>query len=314
MRRPAHKRRSWSRKLMLIAAGILVLAVIVVPTTQAFAATGSTAVGPSLSMASSCPSYVIVGARGSGQPDETSGKFRGLGPEVDKMATVLQQVLGKKHFSTAYKAINYTAAPVSVLRPTAAQLKLFLKNPSAALADWYENNVKKFMASIADGVAKTVAYAESKTKECRAVNTALILVGYSQGAMAVHEAELQLKKAEGKGTSFAFGRIGGTLLLSDGYRVKETIAKQFGTAKPGGQGVATVLRHGVGDLPDPGPSPANVCDANDVVCDFSARLFLRIANLLAVHTSYAKCNAKDQCTYKPVLTTAANWVADGALP
>jgi Cutinase len=313
MHSPNRERRPWGRRVLLIAAGILVLAAVALPT-EAFAVAKSGGVSPSLSTASSCPNFIIVGARGSGQPDETSGKFRGLGPEVDKMVSVLQVDIGKAHFSTGIKAINYPAVSVKVLLPTKAQIKLFAKNPAAALANWYSTNVKKFMSSIAAGVSATVKYTESATAGvCRTKNTAFILVGYSQGAMVVHEAELQLKKAEDKGTSFAFGRIGGTLLLADGYKVKKTIAKQFGTYKPGGQGVATALGHGVGDVPGAG-STADICNANDVVCDFSAKLFVHIPSILTVHTSYAKCNAKDQCTYMPVLTSAANWVASGAIP
>jgi hypothetical protein len=186
--------------------------------------------------------------------------------------------------------------------PTKAQIKLFLKNPGAALANWASTNVKKFMSSIAAGVSAMVKYTESETRACRSSNTAFILVGYSQGAMVVH-----------KGISFAFGRIGGTLLLADGFKVNKTAAKQFGTYKPGSQGVATAVGLGVGDVPEAGGA-ADICNANDVVCDFSSKLFVHIPSILTVHTPYAKCKANGQCTYLPVLTTAANWVAHEALP
>ncbi len=294
---------------MIITAGILTLVAVAVPG-QALAATGASSVSSSPSK-TSCPMFDFIGARGSGQPDETSGAFRGLGPEVDKMVTVMEDVVAHKGHSTGITALNYPAVPVKVLIPTAAQIKLFRTNPAAALADWYNTNVKKFMGSIAKGVSAMVSYAEHETKACP--GTAFVLAGYSQGAMVMHEAELQLRAAEEKGTSFAFGRIGGTILLADGYRVPNTKAKEFGTSKASGQGIATYLRHGVGDVAE-GTTTANICDANDAVCNFGANLFLHIPSAISVHTSYAKCNAKNQCTYKAVLTTAATWVADKALP
>jgi hypothetical protein len=55
----------------------------------------------------------------------------------------------------------------------------------------------------------------------------LILAGYSQGAMVMHQAELRLAAAHDDGV---LGQIAGTLLLGDGDRVSHTAADEFGTS------------------------------------------------------------------------------------
>jgi Cutinase len=286
---------------MAIAAGILALTAVAVPA-QALAATSGASTISSPSRAS-CPDFDFIGVRGAGQADEASGQFRGFGPEVEKMITVMQYYVGHVIGDTSdSKAISYPAAPVKVLIPSAATIKLFLKHPAAALVYWYNHNVKEFLSSIAEGVSETESYVKAEAKSCP--STRLVLVGYSQGAMVVHEAELKLHLNNQSSIPLT-----GTILLADGYRVPNTKAvRSYGTSKASGQGIATSLHHGVGDVSDP-HFTFNICDANDVVCNFGANLFLHIPSAISVHTSYAKCNAKNQCTYKGVLTTAADRMA-----
>ena len=71
-----------------------------------------------------------------------------------------------------------------------------------------------------------------------------MLAGYSQGAMAMHQAELELRDA---GETELLTHVAGALLLADGDRVASTTAKRFGTASSTAEGIRTYLRSAVPD-------------------------------------------------------------------
>lgn len=290
---------------LIITAGILALAAIGVPA-QAYAATSTESVASSPSKAR-CPDVDFIGARGSGQAYDPSGPFKGLGPEVSKMVTVMQDVAHKAGIgiTSIVQAVNYPAVSTSVLKPSKREIVL-LSNPAtiaAGLALYYKNNVKVFLASIAAGVSAMVGDAVREGNACR--GAVFVFAGYSQGAMVAHQAELELERRQLQ----AFYNTIGTILLADGDRVSNTKAMEFGTSKHSGKGIATYLHHGVGDVPIPGTT-ANICDANDLVCNFGPSQLLHFSSSIAVHTSYAKCNKENKCTYKPVLTSAATLIGN----
>lgn len=90
-------------------------------------------------------------------------------------------------------------------------------NLGAAELIYEKKNLKPYEASLADGVKQTIADVRAVLSLCP--ESELVLAGYSQGAMAVHQAELQLQRG---GDEEALGAIGGTLLLGDGDRVPNT--------------------------------------------------------------------------------------------
>lgn len=282
-------------------AGLLAVAGIVIPAQTALAA-------PRLSAAPSaehCPNVEFIGARGSGQPYDVSGRFHGLGPEVNHMIGIIKGKLHAKAITYGTDALSYPADSVNDLKPTSTELTL-IENPltlAAGLALYYEDNVKKYLHSIATGVSDTIFDADSFYNTCRP--TVLVLVGYSQGAMVMHQAEVQLQSKHPK----VFGRIAGTIELADGNRVPNTKAKEFGTSKANGEGVQTYLtklsKHP--DVPLP-RTTANICNAGDLVCNFNASAVLHFSSAAKVHTSYSHCT-KTSCTYQPVLSSAATWVA-----
>ena len=303
MRTSTRARRPRGWKYSIITAGILALAAIAVPA-QAFAAPSAPSTGSALSKPG-CPGLYVIGARGSGQAYDVNGPFRGLGPEVDKTVTVVDNVVKKSLGITAsIKAIDYPALSTDVLKPSKAVLTLIGHGYILlGLALWYKESVEKYLKSITAGTAAMVADAEHDAGTCP--ETPLVLAGYSQGAIVAHQAEVELKRK----SSRAFGNIAGTLLIADGDRVENTKAHEFGTSKSGGEGIETYLYLSDEDAPLPNGT-ANICDADDIVCDISVGALWDYKKSIAVHTSYAKCDKDNKCTYLPVLTTAATWVGN----
>jgi hypothetical protein len=187
---------------------------------------------------------------------------------------------------------------------------MLLSNPmtfSLGVSDYIKNNLGKFTGSINKGVDDLIFDARHYSLLCG--STIFVFVGYSQGAMVVHSAEVALDK---KSEKPIFSKIAGTLLLADGYRTPDTKAHEFGTSKKGKEGIVSWLVGPGRDVPLP-DTTASICDANDIVCDFSRDTFLHIGADIKIHTSYTECDKKEQCTSKQVLTTAATWVGDAVL-
>lgn len=280
-------------------AGFLGLAAIAVPV-QALADTARSA-SPA---AEHCPGVEFIGARGSGQPYDSGGRFHGLGPEVNKMIGVVQGKLRAKGISFGTDALAYPADSVNDLKPSGFELAL-LSNPmtlDAGLAYYYVHNVRKYLSSIATGVSDAIFDADTWHSVCGP--TVFVLVGYSQGAMVMHQAEVQLKAKH----PAVFKNIAGTLLLGDGNRVPNTKAKEFGSSAANAEGVQTYLTP-MGSHPDvPLPkTTANICNNGDIVCNFNLSRVLHFSASAKVHTSYSHCTSTG-CSYQKVLTTAATWV------
>jgi predicted esterase len=254
-----------------------------------------------------CNNVEFIGARGSGQAyDSGAGPFHGDGPEVWKMVSVVEKQLHAHGYSYGSDAVPYPADSVNDLKPSATEL-MFLENPMTADAElvyYYFHNVKKYLNSIAAGVSDTLTDVLDYHEVCPPTN--FVLVGYSQGAMVMHQAEVQISAKHHS----VLKSILGTLLLGDGNRVPNTKAKEFGTSPAKAEGIQTYLTpmSSHPDVPLP-KTTANICNNKDIVCDFNLDQVLHFSASAKVHTSYAYDCGKTSCKYEPVLTTAANWVA-----
>jgi hypothetical protein len=305
---PAGGRGTPWRKCLIIATGLLALAAMAVPA-QAVASplpsiprTGSL---PKV-LGQSCPNVEFMGARGSGE--KSIAPFRGVGPEVNQMFNVIQGMLHKRGITYGTEEVMpYPADSVSVLHPSAFEIMLFLVDEVGGAHYYYSHNLKKFLASINEGVANAVAAIKDFHDLC--TQTVYVLGGYSQGAMVIHEAENKLSAGLRK-------MIAGTLLVGDGNRVVNTKAKgKFGTSPNNAQGIATYLSKWVSSLGKPRDvalpnTTANICNDHDYVCDFNLYAIEHFPSSSAIHSSYARCNSKNKCTYEKVLTTAAEWVGN----
>jgi hypothetical protein len=256
--------------------------------------------------AATCAAVWFIGARGSGEPAsqayvQGTSKITGMGKEVGDLAFQVRADLASKKLSVGLKPVGYAADSVSDLKPSATELALAKKGSSgvgAALAA-YIAGVKRYDASMNQGIKQTEAAVAQVLSSCPKAK--LILAGYSQGAVAVHDAENWIaanKPAE-------LSHIAGTLLLGDPDRVPHSKSKLFGSSPASGEGLRVylhlVLAH---DVPKPATT-ATITNANDLVGDFHGGLSLLGHKAdSAIHGAYKTPPAGPK-----LLASAASWVA-----
>lgn len=246
----------------------------------------------------SCSDIEFIGARGSG---ESEHGYDGMGRSVSLMASRLRDDLRQAGLDMRTLPVVYTAASVAVLNPSRAEIAGMLSGVPAvaavAAAHYYGHHVRPYLASLAEGTAQTITEARALQSSCP--DTGLVFGGYSQGAMAIHQAQVQLRHRNQVNLLQAFA---GTLFLGDGDRVPKTRAHLFGTAGGHGEGIRTYL-HGIArhDVEDPGFS-AEICNAGDLVCDFNLHTLENHGRGASVHTSYAGRHGQ-------LLRSAVDWLA-----
>jgi cutinase len=271
-------------------------AVAAVVMTVAAVAAGSASGAPAHA-SSACAAVTFLGAAGSGEGPGSKdySKMQGLGAEVYGMDQSFVKALGSS-VSLSTMHVDYAAASTHDLEPVHPNivLSLVLDDPISAEA-LYAADIGKFFESIQQGTSIAVSDVKALVSSCP--STLIVLAGYSQGAMVMHQAELQLA-VDGDGL---LTHVAGTMLLADGDRAPNTkAAEQLGTAPAGGEGIRPYLRLvGKKDVPLPATT-ADICNKNDFVCDFTIRSVRHIPTDVRIHTSYAT---------SPLLTEAANWIA-----
>ncbi|HEU5062948.1 MAG TPA: cutinase family protein [Solirubrobacterales bacterium] len=260
----------------------IVILLVVCVGVAAFASPGS-----AKATDASCPDVMFIGVRGSGE--KSLAATRGMGRSVYYMGTRLKEAINSQGETMGYLGVAYRADPVEELIPSSFELTaLQSKAFGIALALYYRRHVHPFVESIDEGAAKTVQAIRTTRSDCP--DTEMVLAGYSQGAMAVHQAQLGLIK---EGDRDALDYIGGTLLLADGDRVPNTAAILIGGASRSGGGVRAKLHAGVlrpQDVAEPATT-VEICSPHDIVCDFSPQAVFKFGRgtLLRyknVHTSY----------------------------
>jgi hypothetical protein len=267
----------------------------------AFPAMSAAAIPESHAAASGhCDPVWFLGARGSG---ESANGYDGMGPPIDHMASVIASDLAAKGLRMGRLANPYNADSVSDLKPNATVLALLAAgNPVAATAEYIHTSVDRYDASMQQGIAEAEYDVGVVLADCPSAK--IIMAGYSQGAVAVHDAENYLAK----NNPAEFSHIAGTLLLGDPDRVPYTKAKLFGTSAASAEGLRVYLKlvrkH---DVPDPATT-ANIANADDIVGDFALKHLLHASAAIAVHEDYAHA-VKGVMKYEPVLDAAAHWVA-----
>lgn len=265
----------------------------------------SAAAQPSASaVACSDSDVVILGAAGSGELDRIKHPERTdyMGPEVFSLAARLALRLRHAGERVSLTHVAYPALSTDVLKPTTFEVLQVAKGSTdAALAD-YAGHLGRYRASLRDGTAATVRQLHAIASACP--DSDIVAIGYSQGAMIIHQAERRLRSANDDDTLDA---IAGTVLLADGDRVPSSRATAFGGSPPSHEGIRTWLR-GIGDIrprdvEDP-EHTASICAPNDFVCDFNPSRFARYFTFVGIHKSYFG---------RPVLAKAADWFAGDVL-
>lgn len=217
---------------------------------------------------SKCPDVTFIGARGSGEALE--GSTKGMGDSVYFMAAHLKGILHSqaKPKKMGYLAVIYPADSTKELVPSSEEILVLRRyGLAAALALYYARHVRPYLASIRTGVTQTIEEIELTNENCP--GTEIVLGGYSQGAMVIHQAELRLVE---EGNDQAMRSIAGTLLLGDGDRTANTNAVLMGGAAAQGKGIQARLHAGwlhPEDVAEP-RTTVEICAPRDIVCDFSA--------------------------------------------
>jgi hypothetical protein len=278
-------RKAISRRTLLIAAAVAAVGL----TLAALPAGGRVRVH-----AAGCPDVVIFGARGSGETAKL--KENNIGPELNYMALRLQRQLQADGQSVEIKQIQYEALGfVQALIPSKGVLALLPFNPVAAYEGYIAHSYNHYMASISGGISDTIQTVDEENASCP--DTDIVLEGYSQGAMVVHQAELRMDNQNDDAVN--------TIVGGDGDRVSNTQATIIGGAARSGRGIRSyfhnIVRFKPREVDDP-ESTVEICAKHDFVCDFTGAGSLRHAfSYTGVHTGYLKAG-------KPDLNAAADWL------
>lgn len=254
--------------------------------------------------AAGCAPVWYIGARGSGEPWKGDDH---LGAELDYMATVIKSDLAARGLHMSLLSDTYDADSVNDLKPNATVTGDLKKGWLVrAAVEYVHTSVDRYDASIQQGISNAEYSVRTVLSDCP--DAQIIMAGYSQGAIAVHDAENYLAKND----PARFSHIAGTLLLADGDRVRRTKARIFGTEPQSGEGVRVYLcllkRLKICLVkPHDAPAPATtaeIANADDIVADFNLEHLLDFRKAAKVHTSYA-----DTTNGKKLLARAASWVA-----
>lgn len=232
-----------------------------------------------------CPGVAFIAATGSGQiPDgnqiygrplrsRDSRTFGELSPQENYLYSNLLSALGTKTIQP--QVVDYTPLGVETLGTglTASNWE----NDKRQLAD----NVALYLQYEKAGVGKLENLVRSDRANCGNSGQKIVLVGYSQGAMVVHDF---LNKLARSGDAADKAAIGGVVLIADPERVPRSKVHEASDAPASSEGICAYLqptmRRTTGTdctypavLSDIDPSflsvTTSVCSSDDVVCDFS---------------------------------------------
>jgi hypothetical protein len=206
-----------------------------------------------------CSDVLLLGARGSGQPQSGSAADggTGLGPQVYGVYQRLaRQVPGR---TIAEQAVVYPAQGVQTLA----------------------TNTQAYFSSLELGAQGTQAALRERAAACP--RERLVLVGYSQGAMAIHRAVQDLDRAGDPVARSILARTDGVILISDGDRRRVDRATDYGTAGRS-EGVGYALRPDSGARGTKLPAGMkdrthSICLDLDVVCDYQPEVHAGIGLL-----------------------------------
>jgi hypothetical protein len=225
--------------------------------------------GNQVSRANVCTPYYFVSVAGSGEtpssPDdraasgETKAVYKGL---TDNYHGPISSVT---FYQTPYQAL-----PTSVLGQNV--------NAQNFNHQFFDINFPAYLNSISDGYSQLTGYLDSINRTCAAqhLTPKIFLVGYSQGALVIHQYLLNIRSTDPVKPQIAF--VG---LIADPAAIKgRTELVNWGTASDANDyGVCHVAQNIAGvdacstsnhDIPQPFQHiTESLCDIGDSVCDTS---------------------------------------------
>lgn len=253
---------------------------------------------PNATAAAGCADVLVTGVSGSGLGVDAEAPF---GPMLEpardrllKRATRAGRTVEQVHLGARTAGIRVIKRTRRADGPASTAIS------RTSVAAW-EGDLATATRRVVDHLARADASCPDQQ---------LVLVGYAQGAMAVHRA---LGKLEAMPS--VESRIVGAVLVSDGDRTAGTSAIRLGApaSRRSGTGVHDHFFRARRDTP---PSTWSVCTSGDVVCHVS-RTPIRTA--IARHHSYASGEGADAVVgaARSVWVRAMRWarpVADWQAP
>jgi Cutinase len=268
--------------------------------------------------AASCSGLYFISARGSGEPFEGATNMS-VSRETD---TVLEGIEDELHAEHLTIPIQVDQLGPAYTAPSVNDLLSNLSIQTTIPGIWHQFadvNVPNYIGQEEAGEAELYAYLTGIELDCYPTGhePMVVLAGYSQGAMVVHNVLNSL--VAGDQTGF-MSMIKGAVLIADPERTPFSDVPNFGTASPNDYGAC----HLADDLDLHKCVPPNattdvakyfasvttaICDQGDIVCDTSSLLSLKNASSLGslraaisvgewVHTNcHAYCSS-----FGPVIT------------
>ncbi|MGW4215104.1 cutinase family protein [Lentzea sp. NPDC004789] len=249
--------------------------IVVAAVAATFSVAQMTGGAASLAALSQCAGVSFVAAMGSGQA--YSGPTN-LDPsqELKSAYTAFHDRLGGRVTDTL-RVLNYPALPVDVI------VENLDGNPLANLQKVFGTNLPKYLAGKDVGIQQLWKTFTAVRTDCP--DQKIVLAGYSQGAMVVHQFLEQLSR---KNDNAGQAAIRGVILLADPDRVRFSTIVDFGDADFGSDGICVeAANFGIScTSPDrltdiPGRfkrSTVGVCFIDDIVCDTSRVIHDYIVN------------------------------------
>ena len=256
---------------VVMALAITAAALVVMPqSASASAVTWSNTSSSSFAVGAECADVLFIGARGSGEAFRNAhGALvdEGYGPMVRTVRNGVRAGLAVGTEVRQY-ALDYAATPIDRLADD-------LANTARSLAKFAGPTVSEFLASADTGVTRLDDILEDSAARCP--NEKWVLAGYSQGALAIHSALINVHDTH---------QLASAVLIADPARDSANAEAEpsvfHGTTVSGGQGVVTLARSlgvlsltatldiygSLGALPaEVRDKVIEVCNDGDVVCD-----------------------------------------------
>lgn len=233
---------------------------------------GLTLAGPA--QTPTCTDAAFIAATGSGQYFQGASNLQ-ISPQLQYLYENITQNSGG--ITPEVQVLNYPADSVGALTRNLANIPaqdVFLGPDAVAYYEYHtlQNNLTTYLAGKDQGLVQLRSAFASIRANCP--NEHVILAGYSQGAMVVHEFLNELAKF---GNTNSKNALLGAVLVADPERVKNSAVPRKGTAPSSGFGVCDLIS--VAHCASPAPlsdiEPAvraktiSVCTYDDPVCDTS---------------------------------------------
>ena len=240
--------------------------------------------------AGACAGLDFVSARGSGETWDGATDLS-TSMETNAVLTGITQVLKAKGVTVPIDVDQlggpkpyYQAPSINVLT---SGLSWNWRNWQADLRQFFQVNLRDYLGAEQDGEAELYSYLTTTYQDCLSTGQEpmVVLAGYSQGAMLVHNV-LNVLIASGQTGPAAM--IKGAVLIADPERVSFSDVVNLGTASasdegicPEGEGLAQTFHISLScTLFGPTTDLTNyfvrstiaVCDDEDAICDTSADL------------------------------------------